>query len=277
MKTKIKQIIKLLLPPLFLSLIRKTKEQNTFEGIYKNFSEIPDLTAYDSDSSVTDGFDEVLLKLNKHQSGQFLSAAHDRSQITNLLPLLFASASYRKFSVLDYGGGLGSTYIDCLNSVNMNRVEYHIFDLPETMGMGRKLFPETASTSKKKSYKIDFVDDISQIETFDIIYMGSVLQYLPDYSTVLLSLIKKNPQYFLITDNFMGDHTTFATAQVNMTRRRMAYWIFQLNEIVTLFEKNNYRLQYKSTNYQPFHHFNNFPGEYKIIDSCNLLFEKLHQ
>jgi hypothetical protein len=112
MKTKIKQIIKLLLPPLFLSLIRKTKEQNTFEGIYKNFSEIPDLTAYDSDSSVTDGFDEVLLKLNKHQSGQFLSAAHDRSQITNLLPLLFASASYRKFSVLDYGGGLGSTYID---------------------------------------------------------------------------------------------------------------------------------------------------------------------
>ena len=73
------------------------------------------------------------------------------------------------------------------------------------------------------------------------------------------------------------DHATFATLQVNMTRRRMAAWIFQLNEIVTFFKKNNYRLQYKSTNYQPFHHFNNFPIECRIKDSCNLLFEKLDQ
>ena len=273
----LKRLVKLLLPPLLLNIIKGNREQNTFEGVYGDFSEIPDLTAYDSDSSITDGFDEVLVKLNKHQSVQFISSANDRSQITNLLPLLFASVNHRKKSVLDYGGGLGSTYIDCLNSVNMDGVEYHIFDLPETMEMGRKLFPDTASTSDKKSYNIDFVGNISQVETFDIIYMGSVLQYLPDYSTVLLSLIKKKPQYFLITDNFMGDHATFATAQVNMTRRRMAYWIFELKEIVTLFEKNNYRLQYKSTNYQPFHNFNNFTVEYRINDSYNLLFEKLDQ
>jgi putative methyltransferase (TIGR04325 family) len=274
MMPNLKRLIRLLLPPLLLNIIKGNREQNTFEGVYGDFSEIPDFTAYDSDSSITDGFDEVLVKLNKHQSGQFISAAHDRSQITNLLSLLIASASYQKFSVLDYGGGIGSTYIDCLNSINMDGVEYHIFDLPETMEMGRKLFPKTASTSDKKSYNIYFVDDILQIETFDIINMGSVLQYLPDYSTVLLSLIKKKPEYFLITDNFMGDHATFATAQVNMPRRRMAYWVFQLNEIVTLFEKNSYRLQYKSTNYQPFHNFNNFPVEYRINDSCNLLFEK---
>ena len=51
MKTKIKQIIKLLLPPLFLSLIRKTKEQNTFEGVYKDFSSIENVTDYDTKDS----------------------------------------------------------------------------------------------------------------------------------------------------------------------------------------------------------------------------------
>ena len=35
----------------------------------------------------------------------------------------------------------------------------------------------------------------------------------------------------------MGEHVTFATAQVSMTGRRMAYWIFQMHEIISLFEK----------------------------------------
>ena len=82
---------------------------------------------------------------------------------------------------------------------------------------------------------------------------------------------------FSVKKHMVELRVAMVTAQVNMTRRRMANWIFQLNEIVTLFEKNNYRLQYKSTNYQPFHNFNNFPVENRINDSCNLLFEKLDQ
>ena len=73
----------------------------------------------------------------------------------------------------------------------------------------------------------------------------------------------------------MGEHPTFATVQVNMSGRHMAYWIFQIYEIISLFEKNGYSLIYKSPNYQPFHHFNNFPVEYRVKNSCNLLFKKL--
>ena len=168
--------------------------------------------------------------------------------------------------------GGGATYIDCLSSIDMGWVNYYVHDLPETMKMGRKMFSEPQGINTLNT--IRFVDDISEIDTIDIVCLGSVLQYLPDYTATLLSIIDKQPGYFFITDNFMGKYSTFATAQVNMPGRRIACWIFQLEEIVLLFGNNGYRLVYKSTNYQPFHHFDNFPAEYRVKDTCNLLFER---
>ena len=196
MKTKIKQIIKLLLPPLFLSLIRKTKEQNTFEGIYENFSEIPDLTAYDSDSSLENSHDEVLSKLKEYEYQRSIPIADNHSQITNLLSLLIGSFPHRQISILDYGGGQGSTFTDCLNLVNMDEVEYYIYDLPKTIKMGKKLFTGAVADLGKETYNVCFVKDLSKIKTIDIVYFGSVLQYLPDYSKVLLFMIKKPTLYF---------------------------------------------------------------------------------
>ena len=72
----------------------------------------------------------------------------------------------------------------------------------------------------------------------------------------------------------MGNNQTYVTAQVNMPGRRMPYWIFQFNEIVAFLIEKNYSLVYKSTNYQPFHNFDNFPIENEVKDSCNILFKK---
>ena len=168
--------------------------------------------------------------------------------------------------------GGGATYIDCLSSIDMGWVNYYVHDLPETMKMGRKMFSEPQGINTLNT--IRFVDDISEIDTIDIVYLGSVLQYLPDYTATLLSLIDKQPEYFFITDNFMGEYSTYATAQVNMPGRRIAYWIFQLEEIVLLFGNKGYRLVCKSTNFQPFHHFDNLSPEYRVKDTCNLLFER---
>jgi len=276
MMVSLKRVLKLLLPPVIVQLVRKAgskQSANTFEGVYTNFEEIPGLTGYDSESSLANIENETLLKLKEYESSASLPVAHNRSQITNSFPLLIASLNTHKKIVLDYGGGGGGTYLDCLGSINMEKVEYYVHDLPETMEMGRKIFSDPA----RDQYNIHFVDDVSEIDEIDIVYLGSVLQYLTDYKTVLLSIIKKQPRYFLITDNFMSKHLTFVTTQVNMPGRRMAYWVIQLEEIDSLFRNNGYRLIYRSANYQPFHHFNNFPFEYRVNDSCNLLFERLDQ
>ena len=119
MKTKIKQIIKLLLPPLFLSLIRKTKEQNTFEGVYKDFSSIENVTDYDTKDSTNNVLLETVEKFKDSQGQDLLPKSHIRSNVTNLLPMLatiLMTINKNTVSVLDFGGGMGTSFIDCLNS-----------------------------------------------------------------------------------------------------------------------------------------------------------------
>ena len=266
------------LPPILVQLIKPTLpnkpsplKRNTFEGVYDRFDQIPGLTHYDSKSSLECLETEIHNKLEIHEAGSSLPVAHVLSQTTNLLPLLIASVNNKPIRVLDLGGGGGATYLDILESIQMSNVEYFVHDLPETMDMGRRIF----SKLNYKKYDIRFVDDWSYIDTLDIVYLGSALQYLPDYQTTLLDLIKMKPKWFLLTDYFMGEYPTYATAQVNMRGRRMAFRVFQLAEIVTTLANDTYQLVYKSTNYQPFHHFDNFPPECRIKDSCNLLFKRV--
>ena len=275
MLQSIKKLILQLTPPLLIVGYRKywvKIDNRVFDGVYQDLNSVPDITEYDTTEALNTDRLEVLEEIEQYDSGEDLPASHIRSQITNLLPLLIASVSGSgKKNILDYGGGMGSSYINCLKMLDSSiEFSYFIQDLPETMAVGRQLLNEIRS----EDHRIRFIDDFSELSNIDIVYLGSVIQYLPDYKNVLLSMIKKEPEFVLITDNFMGTHSTYATAQVNMAGRRMAYWIFELKEIVDFFNDNGYKLLCKSSNHQPFHNFNNFPEEYRVADSCNLLFRR---
>jgi putative methyltransferase (TIGR04325 family) len=270
-----KKLIFQLTPPLLINIYRKYRgkvNEKVFDGAYPHLISVPDLTEYDTKEALNTDRLDVFQEIEQYDSGQFLPASHIRSQITNLLPLLLASVSETgKKIILDYGGGMGSSYINCLKMLDSSiEFSYFIQDLPETMAVGRQIFNET----RPEDHRVRFIEDFSELSNIDIVYLGSVIQYLPDYKNVLLSMIKKQPEFVLITDNFMGRHPTYATAQVNMPSRRMAYWIFELKEIVDFFSDNGYKLLYKSSNHQPFHNFNNFHEEYRVADSCNLLFRR---
>ena len=225
MITKIKQVAKLIIPPIFIEIIKYVNNRNTFEGVYQSFSDINNLTSYNNESSHITTFNEIVIKLENHSSNVLVSDL--RSQITNLLSLLIASLDKDKITILDYGGGAGSTYVDCTDSIDMSKVDYYIYDLPETIEIGRKAFLQS-----NVGFSPQFIDNLDEIDNVNIVYLGSVLQYIQYYKKLILSLKEKSPTFFFITDNFMGDHPTYATKQVNMTGRKMAYWIFQLNEIL---------------------------------------------
>ncbi len=271
---KVKNMIKSVLPPLFVKACRIITKNgrlplNTFEGIYENFSDIKNATGYDSQESLKDTYTETVEKFrNFLVDEKILPQPTPRSQISNLLPMLVATFMDREkeISILDYGGGMGTSYIDCLNSIDCANIKYYVIDLMKKIELGRKIFPQ--------EYSILFLEDISELHKVNIVYLGSTLQYIQDYKALLAELISKAPKYILLTDHFMGKMKTFATTQVNMQGRRMAYWIFELKEIIQLFRDNNYSLIYKSVNYQPCHHFDNFPLDYRVAGSCNLLFRK---
>ena len=268
MLKKIKQVVKLIIPPIIVEIIKYVNNRNTFEGVYQSFSDIDNLTSYNNESSHITTFKEIVSKLENHSSGNIL-VSDDRSQITNLLSLLIASLDKDKITLLDYGGGAGSTYVDCIDSIDMSKVDYCIYDLQETIEIGRKAFLQCNA-----GFSPLFINSLDKIDNVNIVYLGSVLQYIQYYKKLILSLMEKSPTFFFITDNFMGGHPTYATAQVNMPGRKMAYWIFQLNEILEIFNENGYQLIYSSVNHQPFHNFDNFPEKYQVRNSSNLLFQK---
>jgi putative methyltransferase (TIGR04325 family) len=256
----IKEIVKLFLPPIFF------KYRRVFNGIYDDFNDIPNLTSYDSTESLDNIYNETVKKLRSCKSRKMLPDAHPRSQISNLLPLIISlQKNKREVCVLDYGGGMGTSYIDCIRSIDVSNIKYYVYDLKESIGLGKKIFPQGSN--------IKFVNNIKSIENVDIIYLGSLLQYIADYKKLLNELINKSPKYIFITDNFMGN-IRYATAQTNMKGRRLGNWIFELKEVIQVFRDNDFNLIYKSVNYQPFINFNNFPEQYRVIDSCNLLFSR---
>ena len=270
---KVKNIIWLVLPPLFVKVYRLfvTNEKlraNLFEGVYQSLLDIKNATDYDSRESSCNTYIGTIEKFKDFQHEKVLPKSEIRSQICNLLPMLVATFldKQNEITILDWGGGMGTSYINCLNSINCTNIKYYVVDLMENIELGRKIFP--------KEYNIHFLENISALKKVDIVYVGSALQYIPNYRALLIELINKAPKYILLTDHFMGGAKTYATAQINMPGRRIAYWIFELKEIIQLFKEHNYNLIYRSVNYQPFHDFNNFPEYYRVDDSCNLLFSK---
>jgi putative methyltransferase (TIGR04325 family) len=275
MKISFKSFIKLILPPIFLIVYRKIQNNRTetvFKGNYDNFNEIYKnnkglgLDGYDNKQIIDLERDSIYSGIRKCASKKDIPCVNIRSQITNLLPILIAAKGGR-MSVLDFGGGAGTGFLDCCSKTNMDLVNYYIHDLRETMIVGRDIF----NNQKNKFNNVYFIENIENIENIDLVYFGSSLQYIQDYKVVLESLIKKNITHFFFTDNFMGPRNTFATIQVNLHELNLAYWIFQLQEIKDIFKKSGYKLVYKSSNFQPFHIL---PKEFSIDSSCNLLFSK---
>lgn len=267
--------IKPIIPPLLWMFLRKVFSENkntkVFDGIYGSLNDIPE-SSYNNTDSLNEMFNETSNKLQLYKDS-ISYPSNVLSPISNLLPLVMAlvckEKEEKKIMVLDYGGGMGDSYLNSLYALKGSNVhvEFHVIDLESTIEYGRKI--------PTKDMDINFhtsVEDVPSV--IDIIYIGSTLQYINDYQTLIQKFTKLSPEYIFLTDNFMGEVETFATTQVNMKNRRMAYWIFKLSEIIDLMAKNGYKKIYMTKNYQPFHNFDNFPDEYKIDDSCNLLFSR---
>ena len=274
MITKIKFILKLLIPPFIVISYKKfrwsSSNQKTFRGIYKNFEEVPITSNYSNKISQNEIHNNLVQLIADHKRNIY--HVNERSQITNLLPLLLSLLDKEKISLLDFGGGAGETYIDYINKLRTKKIiDYYLYDFEETTQIGKRLFLDF----HHEYSNIKFINAVSEIKSCDIVYLGSSLQYFPDYKSILLTLVSKNPRYILITDNFITkNHKAYVTVQVNMSPRNMACWIFNFDEIVSFLSENNYGLIYSSSNFQPFLNLENFPDDILVKDSSNLLFEK---
>ncbi|HJO92904.1 MAG TPA: methyltransferase, TIGR04325 family [Victivallales bacterium] len=271
-----KKFIKLVCPPIIFYIINKFTKKNKkqsqkspFSGVYKQLDEIKTIgNGYSNEEWMNNIYQELSAKLEKIKKVKFLDNANANNNIKNLLPLLIATFSeQKKCRIFDFGGGAGISYIDCLQYNNSFKLEFYILETNPMCNVGTRLF----KNNQKVTFMTDFTEELPPI---DIVHIGSSLQYVADYKKVLSNIIKLAPEFIFFVDTWFAQNSTFATQQVNMKNVTIPIWIFSYQEIINLMEANNYRLIYKTPNYQPIHNMDNFEDGLIFKDSFNLLFEK---
>ena len=247
--------------------------ENIWEGVYSDFKEVPvSGPGFNGGKWATNSLKKIseLLEAAKKQ-GTIPSVVAYRA---NLLPLLAALVREEtgRVSVLDFGGGLGFTYVPVAHAlVEKSRLDYHIVDVERICESGTQLFENDDC--------VHFHTSLPSISEVDIVHMGSSLQYIRDWKELINRLADYQSEYFLFTDLMAGDIPTYATAQ-NYYGSKIPHWFFNINEIIATMSSVGFDLLFKSTytatilGKEQELPQNNFPEDLRLGRACSLLFAK---
>jgi putative methyltransferase (TIGR04325 family) len=259
-----KEIAKRLMPEFLLQLARVIRETGyrmrpTYSGVYASFEDVAKVGGgYEDDEWAITSAQYSRWAIAKNESG-FIPAAV--SNETALLPLLISVS--RATRILDFGGATGFSYIAAKYGALRGIDRYVIVDHPNVCALGRELF--------KDDLRVEFFERIPQ-EQFDLVLIGSALQYVSNYKGLLRTLTDLKPRWFLFTKLPAGENVTFVSVQVNLPGKRFASWLFNARELVSDMESLNYKLIFRSANDGPVNQ-EKFEPKYQIGRFCNLLFE----
>lgn len=244
------------------------KDAYIWEGIYSRYQDVP---------AAGDGFGgDYWIDRTRSYTEESLSASRNYGFIPVgvtgehlILPLLASLECKERgqVNILDFGGGMGIAYIHVLNSlVNCHSINFHVVESDRVTEEALRLF--------EHDKRVHFHSKLpAQLPDLDIVYMSSALQYVEDYTALLKTLSGYNAKYFLFVKLSAGDFPTYATAQKNVPGSTLPYWFINVKEIVELMRSYGYSLIYKSALDQEYDQ-NNFPQEYRLGRTSNLLFSR---
>jgi len=242
---------------------RRVLRRGPWLGVYRRFQDVPTLPA--SHETFVDfstrGYVQYLLDPQRAHS-TIPADTHGEYMLLGLL----AAAEGRSgapFAVLDFGGGVGADFLHLTRSlVKARPIDYHVVEIEAAVHEGERLFAGES--------RIHFHTSIPTVGTFDVVLIKSALCYVEDYAGVVERLCALSPRFVFLANLVAGEFSTFATAQRNIPGAVMAYWFFNIHEIVAMLARHGYPLIYRSTN-EPVYHF---PVPAPVQQTCNLLFER---
>lgn len=272
----LKLVAKRWVPPILVDWYRSIKHGRLprrfyWEGIYRNFQDLPVKgMGYSADLLTQESLSYTRKTLEDSKILDSLPA--DTTGERFFLPLLVAmmSHSYDQVSILDFGGGLGIDYIHMKKAVLAEKldIQYHIVENPSVCKAGSLLFENDSHIH----FYVSLPTDLMKVH---IVYICSTLQYIADYTSLLKQLSQYEPEYFLFVKLSAGTIPTYATSQKNLGDNGIPYWFINLREIETIMLDNGYSLTYKTTLEREYDQ-SNFPEEYRLGRTCNLLFRRMN-
>jgi putative methyltransferase (TIGR04325 family) len=236
----------------------------TWEGIYSHRCHVPtNERSYDDEIEVKKHLEWTSAALELVNTGKQPHLPH------NALALLAAitSGDTNAVSVLDIGGAVGAGYVQLRGSLPKSvAIQYKVVDLPKMCEAGRQLFNGDASIQFHSS-----IPDLSN--SLNIVYASAVLPYIDDYCGFLRELASLEPKFILLGQLAAGDIPTFATKQVNLTNKVLAYWFLNRGEVITSLAAAGYNLIYDRLVGQEYDQ-SNFPRTHRIGRMREMLFRR---
>lgn len=244
-----------------------------WEGIYRSFQETGgDENAFNS---------EIWVRKIAKQAEESLQAMRQADTVPTvalsrdyILPVVAALVDTNdgKVCILDFGGGLGTSYLSTLAAIpDSKNVEFHIVERESVCSLGGELFEEYPL--------LQFHVGLPSLDgAVDIVHAGSSLHYVEDWKSILASLVDYSPRYLIFSDIPAGDIKTFVTTQ-NFYGRKIPVWFWNIDEFISTVEEDGFRLVYRcrylsmSPLVQQSMMMLNFPKEYRLGCTCQLLFE----
>lgn len=110
---------------------------------------------------------------------------------------------------------------------------------------------------------------------FDIVHMGSSLQYFHDFRGLIRQIIETEPTYIIITDTTISEHPTFKAIQLNLAFTKIVRWIFNVDELNELM--HGYILIHRSHNYTPQYRLKSRRNKKVDIFHGNLFYQRLQR
>jgi putative methyltransferase (TIGR04325 family) len=244
-----------------------------WEGVYKDFEEAAAETTVFEDSVWQEKvFNRALAMIAENNKPSIISNSATTTEYA--LPFFVAMQvnSNVAFKVLDFGGGLGTSYIPLVPMLpESTKLDFLVVENKTICRMGDELF--------FNDNQIRFLHSIPTEEQFDLVHAGSSIQYIEDWLNLLDSFVATNAQYVLFSDLPAGDNKTFVTAQWFHGRRiPVRFWNFK--EFSAAMDSRGYDLIFKS-NYRGYYMdknatlpTHNFEPEYQLKQFIQLVFRK---
>jgi putative methyltransferase (TIGR04325 family) len=211
-----------------------------WEGVYQSFSEARgDVGVFEQG---------IWLEKVKERARSALSASRSDEAIPPVaetrdyaLPLVAALAARNgeTLRILDFGGGLASSFIPLVNMLPADQaLEFVIVENEAVCQAGRDLLAADK--------RVQFVSTLPGAgERFDIVHCGSSLHYVDDWNGLLARLAALNTRYLVFADLPAADNLTLVTAQMfHGARSPVRFW--NLNEFSAKVESLGYRLLFKA-------------------------------
>lgn len=189
----IKQVIKLFIPKIIIILLQK--KNKTWTGNFKSWS--------DAKKSATGYEQDLIIKtidnsISRVYSGEFPyerdSVLFDEIQYSwSLLSgLMLAAATEGSINVLDFGGSLGSTYLQNIKFLSKINFKWNIVEQSKMVELGKKKY----SNSNLKFYStIESCMDEQKINT---LLISSTLQYIEEPISFLNKIVNFNFKYIIL-------------------------------------------------------------------------------